>query len=105
MLFFSKKKNTFQFLGVFLFLHTDTVKNSSNAVQTDGVMRNTVSRYRDFHFYFAHRLLHIRVLYKFVHSLHHRNTDIEPFSGLCMVRAPRTAHVCDGRAGAPLRAT
>jgi sterol desaturase/sphingolipid hydroxylase (fatty acid hydroxylase superfamily) len=24
------------------------------------------------------------VLYKYVHSLHHRNTDIEPFSGLCM---------------------
>ena len=34
--------------------------------------------------YFAHRLLHVRPLYKFVHSLHHRNTDIEPFAGLCM---------------------
>lgn len=22
--------------------------------------------------------------YRFVHSLHHRNTDIEPFAGLCM---------------------
>jgi len=43
-----------------------------------------VPAYRDFHFYFAHRLLHYRVLYKHVHSLHHRNTDIEPFSGLCM---------------------
>jgi len=43
-----------------------------------------VPLWRDFHFYFAHRLLHYRVLYKHVHSLHHRNSDIEPFSGLCM---------------------
>ena len=40
--------------------------------------------YRDFHFYWAHRFIHIRALYKYVHSLHHRNTDIEPFAGLCM---------------------
>eukprot|EP00300_Choanocystis_sp_HF-7_P012229 c17800_g2_i1.p1 GENE.c17800_g2_i1~~c17800_g2_i1.p1 ORF type:complete len:432 (-),score=65.23 c17800_g2_i1:612-1907(-) len=43
-----------------------------------------VPLWRDTHFYFAHRFLHIRALYKFVHSLHHRNTDIEPFAGLCM---------------------
>lgn len=40
--------------------------------------------FRDFHFYFAHRLLHFGPLYAQVHSLHHRNTDIEPFAGLCM---------------------
>jgi len=40
--------------------------------------------WREFHFYFAHRFIHIRVLYKFVHSLHHRNTSPDPFSGLCM---------------------
>jgi len=39
---------------------------------------------RSFHFYFAHRFLHMNALYKFVHSLHHRNVDIEPFAGLCM---------------------
>jgi sterol desaturase/sphingolipid hydroxylase (fatty acid hydroxylase superfamily) len=43
-----------------------------------------VPLWRDFHFYFAHRLLHFKPLYRFVHSLHHRNTDVEPFSGLCM---------------------
>jgi sterol desaturase/sphingolipid hydroxylase (fatty acid hydroxylase superfamily) len=32
----------------------------------------------------ASRLIHIRFIYKFVHSLHHRNGDIEPFSGMCM---------------------
>ena len=40
--------------------------------------------FREFHFYWAHRMLHCRVLYRFVHSLHHRNVDPEPFSGLCM---------------------
>lgn len=39
---------------------------------------------RDMHFYLAHRLIHTRFLYKYIHSVHHRNTDIEPFSGLCM---------------------
>ena len=40
--------------------------------------------WRDLHFYFAHRLLHFKAVYTWVHSLHHRNTDTEPFSGLCM---------------------
>lgn len=38
----------------------------------------------DVHFYFTHRLLHFKPLFQQVHSLHHRNTDIEPFAGLCM---------------------
>jgi len=40
--------------------------------------------WRDLHFYFAHRFSHYRAFYKYVHSLHHRNTDPEPFSGICM---------------------
>ncbi len=40
--------------------------------------------WRGAHFYFSHRLLHLRPLYRFVHSLHHRNTDVEPFAGLTM---------------------
>jgi sterol desaturase/sphingolipid hydroxylase (fatty acid hydroxylase superfamily) len=43
-----------------------------------------VPSYRDFHFYFTHRFIHIRCLYKYIHSVHHRNTDIEPFAGLAM---------------------
>ena len=43
-----------------------------------------VPLWRSWHFYFAHRFLHFRPMYRFVHSLHHRNTDIEPFAGLCM---------------------
>ena len=38
--------------------------------------------FRGLHFYFAHRFIHIKVIYKYVHSLHHRNIDIEPFAGL-----------------------
>ena len=40
--------------------------------------------WRELHFYAAHRFVHIRALYTFVHSLHHRITDPEPFSGLTM---------------------
>lgn len=43
-----------------------------------------VPAWRSVHFYFAHRFLHYTPMYKQVHSLHHRNTDVEPFSGLCM---------------------
>jgi sterol desaturase/sphingolipid hydroxylase (fatty acid hydroxylase superfamily) len=43
-----------------------------------------VPAYRAVHFYTVHRMLHFAPMYYFVHSLHHRNTDIEPFSGTCM---------------------
>jgi sterol desaturase/sphingolipid hydroxylase (fatty acid hydroxylase superfamily) len=43
-----------------------------------------IPMWRDFHFYFAHRLLHYRPVYSLVHALHHRNTDVEPFAGLSM---------------------
>jgi len=43
-----------------------------------------VPLYRSVHFYLAHRLIHIGPLYRFIHALHHRNTDIEPFAGLSM---------------------
>ena len=37
-----------------------------------------------FYFYLIHRMLHWPWLYKHVHSLHHRNTNIGPWSGLSM---------------------
>ena len=37
-----------------------------------------------FHFYWVHRLLHVPFLYKHVHSLHHRNVSIGPWSGFSM---------------------
>ncbi len=36
------------------------------------------------HFYLGHRLLHVKWLYKTVHSVHHRNVDVGPWSGLAM---------------------
>ena len=40
--------------------------------------------WESFYFYWIHRLLHVPVLYKYVHSLHHRNTNVGPWSGLSM---------------------
>ena len=37
-----------------------------------------------FHFYWIHRWLHWPPLYKIAHSLHHRNTNVGPWSGLSM---------------------
>mgnify|MGYP003951629885 CR=1 FL=1 len=37
-----------------------------------------------FHFYWIHRLLHYRPLYRFFHSVHHRNVNVGPWSGLSM---------------------
>ena len=37
-----------------------------------------------FHFHLVHRLLHWGVLYDWVHSLHHRNVNIGPWSGISM---------------------
>jgi len=36
------------------------------------------------HFYFGHRLLHVKALYKTVHALHHHNVEVGPWSGLAM---------------------
>ena len=36
------------------------------------------------HFYFIHRLLHWRPLYRIAHALHHRNDNLGPWSGLSM---------------------
>lgn len=37
-----------------------------------------------FHFYWIHRFLHVPFLYRHVHSLHHRNVNVGPWSGLSM---------------------
>ena len=44
-----------------------------------------------FHFYWVHRLLHWPPVYRRVHSLHHRNVHIGPWSGT--QHAPLRAHV------------
>ncbi len=39
---------------------------------------------RDIHFYWVHRLLHWKPIYKAAHYLHHRNINVGPWSGLSM---------------------
>jgi sterol desaturase/sphingolipid hydroxylase (fatty acid hydroxylase superfamily) len=36
------------------------------------------------HFYLGHRLLHMPFLYRTVHSLHHKNVEVGPWSGMAM---------------------
>jgi sterol desaturase/sphingolipid hydroxylase (fatty acid hydroxylase superfamily) len=40
--------------------------------------------FREFHFHVVHRAIHWAPMYKYVHSLHHRNTNPGPWSGLSM---------------------
>jgi sterol desaturase/sphingolipid hydroxylase (fatty acid hydroxylase superfamily) len=40
--------------------------------------------WRELHFYWVHRLIHYKPLYKYVHYLHHKNVNPGPWSGLAM---------------------
>ena len=40
--------------------------------------------WREFHFYWVHRLIHWKPLYKHVHYLHHKNVNVNPWSGMAM---------------------
>ena len=40
--------------------------------------------WREFHFYWIHRAIHWKPLYKYVHYLHHKNVNPGPWSGLSM---------------------
>ena len=43
-----------------------------------------IPAWESFYFYLIHRALHFRFLYKSVHYLHHRNTNVGPWSGMSM---------------------
>lgn len=49
-----------------------------------GMCMFLVSFWRETHFYVVHRLMHSSVLYKLAHSVHHRNSNPTPWSGLSM---------------------
>lgn len=40
--------------------------------------------WRNFHFYWIHRLIHWKPLYDKVHYLHHKNVNVGPWSGMAM---------------------
>lgn len=53
----------------------------------------SVPVFREAHFFFAHRMIHLRCFYKYIHALHHRNTDVEPFAGLAMSPAEHIYYI------------
>ena len=44
---------------------------------------NLIQQFSCIHQFFD-RFIHIKAMYKYIHAVHHRNTDIEPFAGLSM---------------------
>ncbi len=40
--------------------------------------------YHEFHFYCIHRLIHVPILYKYIHSVHHNSINPSPWSSLSM---------------------
>ena len=40
--------------------------------------------WRNFHFYWIHRLIHWKPLYDRVHYIHHKNVNVGPWSGIAM---------------------
>ncbi|MGI9436412.1 MAG: sterol desaturase family protein [Geminicoccaceae bacterium] len=49
-----------------------------------GLLMMAVPFWRNFHFYWIHRLIHWKPLYDYVHYLHHKNVNVGPWSGLAM---------------------
>ena len=43
-----------------------------------------VTFWHEIHFYFTHKFLHWKPIYKAIHSLHHKNTNPGPWSGISM---------------------
>ena len=48
------------------------------------VLMLLIPLFREVHFYLIHRLIHWPPLYRTVHSLHHKNANPGPWSGLAM---------------------
>ena len=40
--------------------------------------------WESFYFYVIHRILHFPLLYRYIHSIHHRNINVGPWSGMSM---------------------
>ncbi len=63
--------------------HLPMMRWAANPVGFVAVML-FIPLFREFHFHWVHRMIHWPPLYKYVHSLHHRNINPGPWSGLSM---------------------
>ena len=72
--------------GVFpmMSLVNDGILNIPNLIIFIVVLYFVLPWYQQGHFYFTHRLIHWRPLYKISHYVHHRNLNFGPWSGLSM---------------------
>jgi len=75
--------------ALFLYLIANNKCKSIYLNYTDYPIWSTIFMFliplwREFHFYWVHRFIHIKWLYKHVHALHHRNVNPGPWSGLSM---------------------
>jgi sterol desaturase/sphingolipid hydroxylase (fatty acid hydroxylase superfamily) len=70
-------------LWMFANSHINSLRWSQHPVWVVAVML-LIPLWREVHFYVTHRLIHAPKLYQWVHSLHHRNTNPSPWSGLSM---------------------
>ncbi|MEO0368165.1 MAG: sterol desaturase family protein [Pseudomonadota bacterium] len=73
-------------VGVLAFLHMRPAHQISLTSHPVGfvLLLLLIPIWISFHFYCVHRLLHTPFLYRWVHSLHHRNQNTIPWSGLSM---------------------
>ena len=61
-----------------------TISLNSNPIYFILLTVLLVNMWHEIHFFFTHWLLHWPPLYKYVHSLHHKNTNPGPWSGISM---------------------
>eukprot|EP00811_Abedinium_folium_P033732 NODE_6674_length_1649_cov_9.680026.p1 GENE.NODE_6674_length_1649_cov_9.680026~~NODE_6674_length_1649_cov_9.680026.p1 ORF type:complete len:457 (-),score=129.84 NODE_6674_length_1649_cov_9.680026:206-1576(-) len=70
--------------GAVPYVTNEALLGSAAYIAVNVVWALIVPILRDMHFYAAHRLIHVRCIFQYVHKLHHRDSDPEPFSGMCM---------------------
>jgi sterol desaturase/sphingolipid hydroxylase (fatty acid hydroxylase superfamily) len=49
-----------------------------------GLFMLSIQLFREVHFYVVHRISHYPLLYRWIHSIHHKNSNPGPWSGLAM---------------------
>lgn len=64
--------------------YANTALPMSTSLIWGAVWMALIPFWRNFHFYWIHRLIHWPPLYRRVHYLHHKNVNVGPWSGMAM---------------------